>query len=140
MQIVGREPTSALLALHDPVSGVEVVGPVPEMAPHLASAAALVVPLRTGGGTRLKILQAMAAGVPVISTSKGTEGIDLVPGQHALIGETTEELAQHCMDVLSDQTLADRLATRGHDLVTERYGRPALDRIVDDALAEMGIL
>ena len=81
--IVGRSPTPEVLALRSQ-PGVEVTGTVPDVRPYYREAVAVVVPLRVGGGTRLKILEAMAAGVPVVSTTLGAEGLEVDPGRDLL--------------------------------------------------------
>ena len=89
LTIVGADPSAAVLDLRSEPS-VEVTGTVPDVRRYYADAFAAVVPLRTGGGTRLKILEAMAAGVPVISTSAGAEGLSLSPGHDLLIADDVE--------------------------------------------------
>jgi glycosyltransferase involved in cell wall biosynthesis len=82
--IVGARPTEAVQALRE-IEGVTVTGTVPDVRPYYQRALAAVVPLRTGGGTRLKILEAMAAGTPVVSTALGAEGLRVEPGEHYLM-------------------------------------------------------
>ena len=119
VELVGRNPGEAL---HRRDGGaVRVVGPVPAVVPHLHAARALVVPLRAGSGTRLKILEAMAAGVPVVSTPLGASGIDARPGEEILLGERPEELAEHARAVVEDDALAERLSRGARTLVERRY-------------------
>ncbi len=82
-KIIGGRPPPSLLALAGP--RVELTGFVPDLRPHLAAAAAVVVPLRLGGGTRLKIVEAMAMGKAIVSTTLGAEGIEAVPGRDILV-------------------------------------------------------
>jgi glycosyltransferase involved in cell wall biosynthesis len=84
LRIVGRSPVREVKALAD-TAGVEVIGDVPDIKPHLREARVLAVPLDSGGGTRLKILEAFAAGLPVISTPIGCEGLGVSHGEHLLI-------------------------------------------------------
>jgi glycosyltransferase involved in cell wall biosynthesis len=86
LTIVGANPGPGVRALGD-LPGVKVTGMVPDLRPYYRDALAAVVPLRTGGGTRLKILEAMAAGVPVVSTPLGAEGLGVSDGEHALLVE-----------------------------------------------------
>lgn len=139
LEIVGRQPSADVLALHAPDEGVNVIGPVPDVRPHLDAAGVLVVPLRSGGGTRLKILEAMAAGLPVVTTPKGAEGIDLVDGEDALLASTTGELASACIALMRDPSAADRIGAAGRRLVERRYSSAALDDVVAEAAAEMGV-
>src|SRR5208283_3320077 len=88
LKIVGQAPTPQILAFRGP--RVEVTGKVEDVRPHLAKAAVTVVPLRVGGGTRFKILEAMAMGRPVVSTSLGAEGILARPGEDILLADEPE--------------------------------------------------
>jgi len=105
----------------DDCPGIELVGYVDDIRDVLRRAGACIVPLREGGGSRLKILEAMAAGVPVVSTSMGAEGIDAVSGEHLLIADTPDEFAHAIARVLQDQSLRRRLASAARSLVEERY-------------------
>jgi glycosyltransferase involved in cell wall biosynthesis len=102
-------------------NGVEILGMVPEVGPYLESATAIVVPLRIGGGTRLKIVEALAKGKAVVSTSLGAEGIDVVHDQHLLIADEPEAFAREVERVLTDPQLAARLGQAGRQLMEERY-------------------
>jgi glycosyltransferase involved in cell wall biosynthesis len=118
--IVGRDPPRTVLALAaEP--GIEVTGWVPEMAPYYARSTAVVVPLRSGGGTRLKVLEAMASGRAVVSTEVGVEGIEAEPGTHLLVREDPAGLAAAAVRLLNDDELRNRLARAGRRLVEERY-------------------
>jgi glycosyltransferase involved in cell wall biosynthesis len=101
--------------------GVVQTGFVDDLYPLLARSWVSVVPLLVGGGTRLKILEAMALGTPVVSTSKGAEGLDAQPGKHLLIGNTPEEFARQTVNLLCDATLRERLAADALQLVREQY-------------------
>jgi glycosyltransferase involved in cell wall biosynthesis len=118
--IVGRRPPAAILARRGP--GVEITGAVEDIRPYIERAAAVVVPLRIGGGTRLKILEAMAVGKAVISTSLGAEGLDVVPGRDILIADDAEGFAAQCARLLEDPGLADRIGAAARGAVEARYG------------------
>lgn len=106
-----------------PANGsVELTGYLEDVRPVVGRSWACVVPLRLGAGTRLKVLEAMALGVPVISTSKGIEGLDAKPGVHLLTGDTPEEFAAQTLRVLCDIHLRERLADEARALVQEQYG------------------
>lgn len=94
-------------------SEIEFCGYLPSLAALLQESWAMAVPLREGGGTRLKVLEALANGLPVISTSKGIEGLDLEPGRDVLTGETPEEFAAATMRLLHDPALRAELAANG---------------------------
>ncbi|HEY5014161.1 MAG TPA: glycosyltransferase, partial [Acidimicrobiia bacterium] len=91
-----------------------------------------VVPLRRGGGTRLKVLESLALGTPVVSTAKGVEGLDLVPGREVLVADTAEAFAATVIDLMEDPLRRDALATAGRRAVEERYDwRPIARRFTD---------
>jgi glycosyltransferase involved in cell wall biosynthesis len=102
-------------------NGVEVLGMVDDVGPYLDRAAAVVVPLRIGGGTRLKIVEALSKGKPVISTSLGAEGLDVVHDQHLLLADEPGEFARQTARVLADSELAARLGKAGRALMEEKY-------------------
>ena len=118
--IVGAKPAPAVMALAD-IDGVSVVGKVPEIEPYVERALAFVVPLRSGGGTRLKILQAMALGCPVVSTALGAEGLDVVEGENILFAETAAAFVAQVGKLTEQPRLRQRLVERGRALVVEKY-------------------
>lgn len=125
VRITGGLKGVKLGSLRD-IPGVEFTGYVDDIRRIVASACALVVPLKFGGGTRLKILEAMALGTPVVSTSVGAEGIDVTDGEDILLGETTDELADRTVRLLADPHLAERIAENARALVRDRYQWPAI--------------
>lgn len=118
-KIIGGRPPPSLLALAGP--RIELTGFVPDLRPHLAEAAAVVVPLRIGGGTRLKIVEGMAMGKAIVSTSLGAEGIDAVPGRDLLIADQPAAFADAVSNLLTNPDLAARLGRSARDLAVERY-------------------
>ena len=135
--VVGANPTASILELAGP--NVDIVGPVDDLRPYLSSAAAIVVPLRLGSGTRLKILEAWAMARPVVSTTLGAEGLDGISGQHLLIADDPSVFADSVLRVLADRTLADRLGSAGRALVIDRFSwqgvAESLDAFFRQALA-----
>lgn len=119
LRIVGRDPSPETLALGKR-PGVEVHGSVPDIKPYLRDASLLAVPLEAGGGTRLKILEAFAAGLPVVSTPVGAEGIDARDGEHLRIAPRSL-FAGAVSAVLLDPDLATALAARARRLALETY-------------------
>jgi glycosyltransferase involved in cell wall biosynthesis len=119
LQIVGRDPTPAVMALND-LPGVEVTGTVPEILPFLRGAHLLAVPLEAGGGTRLKILEAFAAGLPVVSTPVGCEGLRVENNEHLVIAER-ERFAEGILSLLGNPELRARVVERSRSLVRETY-------------------
>lgn len=122
LAIVGANPFPAVLALRE-LPGVTVTGMVPDVRPFYHGALAAVVPLRTGGGTRLKIPEAMAAGVPVVSTSIGAEGLDVVDGENVLLAESDDAAgwADRVVSLAESSTLRQRLIEAGLRLARSRY-------------------
>jgi glycosyltransferase involved in cell wall biosynthesis len=130
--VVGRGPAADLVARgqHDP--RIAVTGPVESLGPYWARASAYVLPVRGGGGTRFKALEAMAAGLPLASTPMGMEGIAATDGTHYLSGETSDALADASVRLLEDPALRDRLADAALRLVRERYDwRVVASRLLD---------
>ncbi len=119
--IAGRSPDAAIRRLAE-LDGVEVVPDPPTLAPHYAGADAAIVPVRSGAGTRIKILEAFSFGVPVVSTVLGAEGLELAGGTDLLFGDTAEEFAAACLDLMGDPVLRERLAERGLAVFEERFG------------------
>jgi polysaccharide biosynthesis protein PslH len=118
-KIIGGRPPPSLLALAGP--RVELTGFVPDLRPHLAAAAAVVVPLRLGGGTRLKIVEAMAMGKAIVSTTLGAEGIEAVPGRDILIEDQPVAFADAINRLLAEPSLAACIGQSARRLAVERY-------------------
>jgi len=129
LQIVGQHPTAEILAFQGP--GVEVAGSVDDLRPHLARAAVSIVPLRIGGGTRFKILEAMAMARPVVSTSLGAEGIEAEPERQLLVADDPAAFARAVGRVLDDAQLSGRLGREGRALVERRYSWDAAAQRLD---------
>jgi glycosyltransferase involved in cell wall biosynthesis len=119
--------------------GVRLTGWVPEIESYVAQSRVLVVPMRAGSGMRVKILEAMARGVPVVSTSVGCEGIDVESGRHLLVADEPQAFAAAVVRVLQDGALADRLRHEARALVLAKYDVPAVSTSVLDALASVDL-
>jgi polysaccharide biosynthesis protein PslH len=119
--LVGRAPAAEVLALGE-LAGVSVHPDVPSMAPYFESARTVVVPLRVGTGTRLKALEGLAAGRPVVGTTIGLEGIGVVDGVHALVADEPAAFARAVVRALRDDELARSLAAAGRAHVAGRFG------------------
>lgn len=118
--IAGSNPPEPVRALSDS-QRVRVIPNPPEMQTFAAQAAVAVVPLRVGSGTRLKILEALAWGIPVVTTTRGCEGLDVQDGRHLLIRDEPREFAEALVQVLNDEPLAQHLRVNGRALVEHRY-------------------
>jgi polysaccharide biosynthesis protein PslH len=140
LRLVGRRPPPALARRIAEVPGVELHADVPEVRPFLAKSGIMVVPLRIGGGSRLKILEAMAAGLPVVSTRVGAEGLELVPGEDYIAADEPEALAEALVSWIRDPQPARDMAGRSRPFVLERYDWDALalrlERVWFDCLEE----
>jgi glycosyltransferase involved in cell wall biosynthesis len=124
--VIGRRPPPGLRKAA--AAAVTVTGEVDDVLTHLRPARALVVPLRAGSGTRLKVLEALAAGVPVVSTGLGVAGLGLVDGEHVLVGESPAELAAQAVRVIRDDALATALSDAGRRVVEARFAWEAVAR------------
>jgi glycosyltransferase involved in cell wall biosynthesis len=119
LKIVGHHPTPEILAYQGP--RVEVAGLVEDVRRPLAQAAVAIVPLRLGGGTRLKVVEAMAMARPVVSTSIGAEGIDITPGRNILLADDPKSFAAAVGRILDEPDVAARMGREGRALVEARY-------------------
>lgn len=117
--IVGRDPAPEVLKLAS--DRILVTGTVDDVRPYYRSALAVIVPLRVGGGTRLKILEAMAAGVPIVSTTLGAEGLGVTNGVHLLISNSSAEMIAAVNQLSASSELRTRLVTNARDQVIARY-------------------
>jgi polysaccharide biosynthesis protein PslH len=120
LRVVGRGPQEELRRTVRG-DGVEIVGPVESMTPYYERATVVVAPLRSGGGTRLKILDALAAGRAVVSTTIGASGLELEPGSHLLIADEPAEFARATAAALTDPELRRRLGDDGRAAAAARY-------------------
>jgi glycosyltransferase involved in cell wall biosynthesis len=134
LRVVGKDPPPAVQALAD-LPGVEVTGAVPSIIPHLREAHALAVPLTAGGGTRLKILEAFAAGLPVVSTPVGCEGLQAVHGEHLVVAER-EAFSDAVRELLSHPEAGTGLAVRARALAWDRYDWTAIGRLAVAAVEQ----
>jgi glycosyltransferase involved in cell wall biosynthesis len=121
--VIGARPPRLIRALGGAGCGINVTGYVDDPTTSLEQAAVMVVPLRAGSGMRVKILNALAQGVPIVSTSLGCSGIAVEPGQHLLVADTAEEFAAATLRLLNDREFADQLARNGQQRVAERYAQ-----------------
>ncbi len=132
--VVGKDPHPRLACLaNDPA--VVLTGHVEDVRPYITGAAVYVVPLRIGGGTRLKVLEAMAMGKAIVSTTLGCEGFDLVPGQELVIADTPADLAAAVLTLLRDPARRERLGRAARRFAGSRYDWqiivPRLERVYE---------
>jgi glycosyltransferase involved in cell wall biosynthesis len=130
LTVVGRRPPAWLVERVRAEPGAELHADVPDVRPYLARAAVLAVPLRIGGGSRLKILEALGCGVPVVSTRVGAEGLALRDGEHLTVVESADGMTAALVRCLRNPAAAREQAERGRRVVLERYDwGPLADRL-----------
>ena len=119
-----------------PSDRVTFTGGVDSLDPYLECAAVSVCPLLQGGGTRLKIIEALVAGIPIVATSKGAEGLDVSTGRDLLIADDPASFAEGVLSVLGNRDLAVSLTSNGQQTATERYTWEAVARAIHDLVFE----
>jgi len=134
--IVGKSPAAEVRALADNPA-VTVTGYVEDIRPYVLGSKIYIVPLRMGSGTKLKVLQAMAMGIPVVSTSLGIEGIRVTPGEEILVGDTPEEFARQVIALLNDEGKRTAMARRAREVVVQQYDWQQLIPRLEAVYAQM---
>jgi glycosyltransferase involved in cell wall biosynthesis len=130
--LAGREPPFSLLTLRS--RNIEITGYVEDIRPYFEKAGVFVVPLRAGGGTRLKILEAMAMKVPVVSTSVGCEGLEVENGRHLLIRDNPRDFAESVVKITADDAFSRDLASNAFTLVKTAYN---WESILEDMIQQI---
>jgi len=132
--IVGRKPPEEIkaLSLADPL--IEVTGTVPDVRPYLWRSAVSIVPLRVGGGTRLKIYESMAARTAVVSTSIGAEGLSIHPPDDIRLADTPEAFARECVQLLDNEVERERVAEAGRLMVSQNFSWDKVSRCFEEVL------
>jgi glycosyltransferase involved in cell wall biosynthesis len=120
--VVGRNPPASLVSQARAAQGVELTGFVDDVRPYARTAQASVIPLRVGGGTRIKAFEAMALGCPVVSTSVGIEGLDVRHGEHYLRADDPAAQAAAVLSLLREAPLREALSRRARHCVEQRFG------------------
>jgi glycosyltransferase involved in cell wall biosynthesis len=136
LYIVGREPPEDIQALH---TGTDVVvtGAVSEATPYFNAAGVVVVPLRAGGGTRVKILEAFAHAKAVVSTTIGSEGLAVTHGVHLRQADTPRGFAAECVALMSDAGMRNALGAAGRELVEREYSQAVFERTVRECVSRV---
>lgn len=130
--VIGQRPSSNLLAAVGRGEGVEALGFVKDVRPAVAEAAVFVVPLRVGGGTRLKVLDAMAQGKAIVTTSLGAEGIDIRDGEHVIVADDAPSFAARIVELLCNPARRRALGDAARKRVEESYAWSQLGRRLAD--------
>lgn len=135
LTIAGRRPNARLKALVDKSPFVDLVGDPVDLAPLYRAADMVLLPLTEGGGSRIKVLEALAIGMPVVATAKAAEGLNLEPGRHYLAAETPRDFAAAVERLVREPELGERLREEGRAFVQAAHGEDAIARKVRAALA-----
>jgi glycosyltransferase involved in cell wall biosynthesis len=134
--IAGANPGPSVMQ-YEGFEGVTIAGAVRETAPYYQACTMLVAPIRAGSGTRLKILEALACGTPVVTTTIGAEGIEGIEGEHFLIADDAAKFADATCRLLENPELRERLGENGRTLVERHYGWDASAAAALAAYAEL---
>jgi glycosyltransferase involved in cell wall biosynthesis len=137
LSVVGRDPPAAVRKLADD-PGIEVTGTVADVRPYFQRATAVVAPVLSGGGTRLKLLEAWSARRAVVATTQAAAGLDFQPGRQALIEDRPDRFAEAALRVLREPELRERLADEGRRLVELRYDWRLLGERFEAVLSRVG--
>ncbi len=135
--IVGRNPTTEIVKLSENPK-IKVTGDIDDIRKAFSKAQVLLAPIRNGRGTKYKVLEAMAAKTPVVTTKLGIEGIDAVNGQSVLIAESPQALADQAIAVLTERNLAKKLADNAKQLIIRKYSWGAISKRLDKIYQTLG--
>ncbi len=133
---VGRNPPAHISEL-DKIDGITITGMVDDVRTYIAEAALYIVPLRIGGGSRLKILEAMSMQKPIVSTSVGAEGLEVTDKHDILIADSPQEFCDTILKALSDKPLCDTIAQNGNKLVHNKYKWSSIGKKLSQYLSEL---
>ena len=139
MLIVGREPTAAMREQARHAAAVTVTGPVDDVRGFIARAALVAAPLTSGSGTKYKVLEALALGRPVVTTTVGAEGLTLRDGVEAVVAPTLAAFDAKVGDLLGRPAEAERMGEAGRAWVVETHSLDALGRALKAALSQIGL-
>ena len=135
MKVIGRSPPSWLVR-EAPRGGWSFTGFVDDVRSHALGSAVAVIPLRVGGGTRIKAYEAMAMGIPVVSTSIGVEGLPVEPGRHFLCADDAADMAAAIVRLLREPDLRAVLSRRARDFVESKFSNREVARIFESICSE----
>lgn len=132
--LIGANPTESMKAAAGASEDVVITGKVDSILPFMKQPCVIVLPLRLGSGTRLKILEAFACSRPVISTAKGVEGIEAADGVHLLVRETAAEMASAAIEIWKNRDLRETLCRNALELVSDRYSLQSAERLIKESV------
>jgi glycosyltransferase involved in cell wall biosynthesis len=137
LTLVGRDPSARMMAAARDDSRITITGSVADPAEYLNRSQICIVPLRRGGGTRLKILEAFASGCPVISTRKGAEGLSVIDGKHLLFAETAEDFVAAAKRLRQDAALRREIVSQANGLVLSQYSTESGRQHLENAIFKL---
>jgi len=137
MNIIGRKPPAEVVEAAEADPSIKALGYVDDIRGYLEQAAVYVVPIRVGGGSRLKILDAFAAGKAVVSTTVGCSGINVTPGEDILIADTPEEFANQVFRLIADPDLRKRVEEKARELIESEYSWTIIGRNMNLMYSEL---
>ncbi len=121
LTIIGKNPPVQLQSLGKDNDDINILGYVEDIRPHMERAKVFICPIMEGGGTRIKILDAFAQGIPVVSTIVGAEGLDLEKGKHILLADTVTEFVGGVSELLENDELSKNMSLCAREFVEENY-------------------
>ena len=137
LSVVGRKPGRKVIALAEKNPAIRVTGAVADIRPYVHEAAVYVVPLRIGGGTRIKIFEAMAMGSAVVSTSIGAEGLPVADGKNLLLADSPQDFADRTVALLTGLAERQRLGLAARALVESRYSWTEVTNVLEKVLTQV---
>lgn len=137
LMLVGRGADRSMFMASQKDKNIVVTGEVADIRPYLAAASLMIVPLRKGGGTRFKILEAFASGCPVVSTTKGAEGLSVNHGEHLLIGDDIDEVVESIVHLWSSPTFSETLTSNAFQFIRKNYSWEAVNQKLEHAIQEL---
>jgi polysaccharide biosynthesis protein PslH len=137
LYVVGMKPSRALAEWLYQDSQITLVDSPPDVRPWTVKAAVLICPMKDGGGTKVKILDAMAMGKAIVSTSLGCEGLEVRRGTHVLMADTPEDFAQRTLEALQDRALRERLGAEARSLAVRKYSWPVVGAHLEEAYRQV---
>lgn len=138
LTIVGFDPTQEVLAL-GASQGVDVQGPVDDLSTVYGACNLVIAPIFSGGGTRIKILEAFSYKRAIVTTPLGCEGLDLTPGRHAQVAQSAPEFAKAVLELANDRAASDEMARHGYEFGIARYSHKAIAAHFEKAIGTLGV-
>ncbi len=131
LRVVGRNPVPRVKNLEKAHTGISVTGTVADVRPYLAEAEVMIVPLRVGGGTRIKIYEGMATGIPIVSSTIGAEGLPVAHGENIFLADSPEDFAQQICQLFANPRLGKSVGHNGRTLVQRQFGWESVTKVFE---------